>query len=99
MPLALQLLFNILGLIPLNAEAEAGIAVANDLVQIGMVVDAWFKSPKGQAFLAHVEALIKAHGGTVTKDADGKIIAATLPAQTGGRPSGANRGGLMAPGT
>lgn len=68
MPLALQLLFNLLGVLPLSSNIESGILVAQDLVKIGIVVDAWFKSPAGQEFVAHATALIKANGGVVTTD-------------------------------
>lgn len=45
------------------------------------------------------EALIKAEGWGVAKDAaTGHIVAVTPPAQVGGRPDGANRGGLLPPG-
>lgn len=51
-----------------------------------------------------VAAVAAAYGGTTTRDpATGRVSTISPPdpaqAQPGGHPSGANRGGLMAPGT
>lgn len=71
--------------------AEKGDAALTDILAL----------PSVKALLAAVPPLIEAEGWTTVKDATGAVVAISPPepVQSGGRPSGTNRGGLMPPGT